>query len=123
MSSHLNDYENDILVQQVIAPQLLTATTTNGTGVDFKEGDGNCFLQVNLGTWSATSLSVQVQQSTTTNSGFADITGASVSATTNTTAVLKKTFQRGERYLRVIATVSGTTIGVSAVLGEQYKQL
>lgn len=123
MSSHLNDYENDILVKQVIAPQLLTATTTNATGQDFVSADGNCFLQVELGTWSATSLSVQVQQSTTTNSGFTDITGAVLSATTNTTPILKKTFQRDKQYLRVIATVSGTTIGISAVLGEQYKQL
>lgn len=120
----IEDFKNTTVLKQVIAPQLLTATTTNATGQDFLLGDGNCWLEVHLGTWSATSLTVQVQQSTTTNANFTDITGASVTATTNTTPILvSEPFQRDYRYLRVIATMSGTTIGLSAVLGESAKVL
>jgi hypothetical protein len=121
----INDFKNQTLTQQLIAPQLLTATTTNGTGVDMLQGDGNCWLELAIGTFNATSISVQVQESAATNSGFTDITGAVAAATTaqSNSVVKSNTFQRNLRYLRCIATVSGTTIGCSAVLGESIKQL
>ncbi len=124
MSTRIHDFSSNALLKQVIAPQLLTATTTNGTGVDMINGDGQCWLELALGTWNATSLSVQVQQSTTTNSGFADITGAVIAATTaQSNSVQTVNFRRDYQYLRLSATVSGTTIGISAVLGENLKVL
>ena len=124
MSTTINDFANDTLTAQVIAPQLLTATTTNATGTDFILGDGPCWMELALGSWNATSLSVQVQQSTTTNASFTDITGAVIAATTAQSGSIQKiNFRRDSQYLRVIATVSGTTIGISCILGEQYKVL
>lgn len=124
MSSKIHDFSSNALLKQVIAPQLLAATTTNGTGVDMINGDGQCWMELALGTWNATSLSVQVQQSTTTNSGFTDITGAVIAATTaQSNSIQTVNFRRDYQYLRVIATVSGTTIGISAVLGENLKVL
>jgi len=124
MSTYIRDFSNNALLKQVIAPQLLTATTTNATGVDMINGDGQCWMELALGTWNATSLSVQVQQSTTTNSGFTDITGAVIAATTAQSAGIQTVnFRRDYQYLRVIATVSGTTIGISAVIGESLKVL
>jgi len=124
MSTVLNDFPNSALKKNLIAPQLLTSTTTVGTGVDMVTGDGNCFAIIELGTWSATAITFQIQQSTATNSGFANISGASVSAVTNTTPILTiGPFQRDSRYLNAIATVSGTTIGVAVSVFEQLKQL
>ena len=120
----IRDFANDTLTQLAIAPQLLTATTTMGTGVDMLQGDGLCWLEATVGGFNGTSLSIQVQQSDATNSGYADITGAVIAGTTSMSAgVSKVQFQRDKRYLRLIATVAGTTINLSCVLGEQLKQL
>lgn len=124
MSTLINDFPNTTLKKQLIAPQLLTATTTNGTGADMLLGDGNLFATMSLGTWSGTAITLQLQQSTLTNSGFANISGASVSAVTNTTPILTVgPFQRDQRYVRAILTVSGTTIGVSSDLYEMLKTI
>ena len=124
MSTHINDFPNQTLKQQLIAPQLLTSTTTVGTGVDMLTGDGRCFALVDLGTWSATAVTVQIQQSTATNSGMANISGASVSATTNTTKILSiGPFDRDYRYLGAVATVSGTTIGIAVSVYEMLKTI
>lgn len=124
MSLHINDFKNTVTQALVIPPQLLTATTTNGTGADFITGEGNCWMEVAIGAFNGTSLSVQVQQSTATNSGFADITGAVVAATTaQSAAVTRANFQRDMRYLRVIATISATTMPVAVILGESLKQI
>jgi hypothetical protein len=125
MSTKIQDFANDTLTQICLLPTgLLTATTTMATGVDMISGDGRCWMEVCIGTFNATSLSVQVSQSTATNSGFSDITGAVIAATTaQSQSVQKVSFDRDKQYLRLIATMAGTTIGISAVLGQQLKQL
>lgn len=124
MSTHINDFSNDTLTQLVITPQLLTGTTTNGTGADMLLGDGNCWMELSVGVFNGTSYSVQVQQSTATNAGFADITGAVIAGTTALSSTVRKVnFQRDMRYVRVIATISATTCPMSCVLGEQLKVL
>lgn len=124
MSTHINDFSNDTLTQLVITPQLLTGTTTNGTGADMLLGDGNCWMELAVGVFNGTSYSVQVQQSTATNSGFADITGAVIAGTTALSSTVRKVnFQRDMRYVRVIATISATTCPLACVLGEQLKVL
>lgn len=122
MASKLHDFPNTALVKNLVAPQLLASTTTVGTGVDMLQGDGNCFAELTLGTFNATALTVQIYQSTATNSGAASISGASVSATTNTTNPLMiGPFQRDKRYITAVATVSGTTIGICVSVAEQLK--
>lgn len=124
MSMHLNDFKNTVLQALVVPPQLLTATTTNGTGSDFLTGEGNCWMELAIGNFNGTSVSVQVQQSTATNSGFADITGAVIAATTSASAAVSRVnFQRDMRYLRVIATISATTAPIAVILGESLKQI
>jgi hypothetical protein len=124
MSSHINDFSNDTLTQLAVTPQLLTGTTTMGSGVDMLLGDGNCWLEVAVGPVNGTSFSVQVQQSTATNAGFTDITGAVVAGTTaQSNSVRKVNFQRDYRYVRVIATISATTMPMSCIFGELYKVL
>jgi hypothetical protein len=124
MSHHINDFKNNTITALVVPPQLLTATTTNGTGTDFLTGEGNCWMELAIGAFNGTSVSVQVQQSTATNSGFADITGAVIAATTSASAAVSKVnFQRDMRYLRVIATISATTAPIAVILGESLKQI
>jgi hypothetical protein len=110
----------NVLRTQFLAPALITATSTV-TNKDFANGDGRCTLLVDVGTWSGTSLSVQVTQSATTNGTYTNITGASVSVTTGTT-LASVTFDRDNRYLGLVATFSGTTAGLSASVVEAYKK-
>ena len=115
-----HDPANSVLYVSAIAPQLLAATNTN-TSLDMSTGDGRCFAQLHLGTFNATSIAVQVSECATTNGTYTNITGASVTALTNTTAILGFTFDRNLRYLKTVATFSGTTIGASLVIGESLK--
>lgn len=108
----------------MIGPQNVTQTTTGATAFDMITGDGRCTAMLNMGLFNATGMTVKFQQSTLTNSGFADITGAAFAqqTTTNTTPQFLS-FDRNMRYIIPIATVSGTTIAMSCVLMEQKKQL
>lgn len=118
MATYLRDLTNSGLFASGIAPQSISTTTT-GSAQDFLHGDGRCHLLLHVGANNLTSLTVRVQESTLTNSGFADISGASVSAaTTGSTAVA---FDRTKRYLQAVAVISGTTGLASAQLLEQYK--
>lgn len=109
----------NVVRKQVFAPQLLTATATK-TSVDMISGDGRCTLLVDVGTWNATSATIQVNQCATTNGTYTDISGASISVTTGTTLGVV-TFDRDYQYLGAVVTVSGTTIGYSASFVEAYK--
>lgn len=109
-----------VLRTQFLAPALITSTQTV-TNKDFASGEGRCTLLVDVGTWSGTSLSIQVTQSATTNGTYSNISGASVSITTGTT-LASVTFDRDSRYLGLVATFSGTTAGVSASVVEAYKK-
>lgn len=123
MSTYLRDIPNNTLERIAIGPQLLTATNTSGA-IDLLQGDGRCHAILALNVWNATSLDVKFQESTTTNSGFVDITGASFTQVTTTQAnPLMISFDRNQRYVRSIATVSGTTIGAALLVGEQLKQI
>ena len=118
-TSVIHDLGN-VLRVQMAAPALITATATV-TNKDFAQGDGRCTLLVDVGTWSATSLSVQVTESATTNGTYTSISGASVSITTGTT-LASVTFDRAQRYLGTVVTVSGTTIGYASSIVEAYKK-
>lgn len=118
MSTYLHDPINTAVRAQAIGSRAITQTVT-GTYQDMITGDGRVMLLTDVVATSMTSIIFKVQQSTLTNSGFADITGASVTATT--TGITGFTFDRDSRYLLVIATFSGTTAFASAVLSEQLK--
>ena len=105
-------------LNQVSVIQTVTQTTT-GTALDMLKGDGRCVLEAAVKATSITAVTVRVQQSTLTNSGFADITGASFSVTTD--GVSAVSFDRDHRYVQAVVTISGTTAIVAATVKEQYK--
>lgn len=124
MSAYLRDIGNNVLAYNVIGPQNVTQTTTGATAFDMITGDGRCTAMMNVGLFNATGVTVKFQQSTLTNSGFADITGAAFTQqTTTNTSPQFISFDRDMRYIIPIATVSGTTIAASVVLMEQKKQV
>jgi hypothetical protein len=124
MSTKLQDVANAALVYQTQTVQRMTQTIT-GSALDMLAGDGRCFAILNMGLFNATSLAVKFQESTTTTTtDFGDITGAAFATQTTTqTTPQMITFDRSKRYVRSIATFSGTTIDTALLVGEQLKQL
>lgn len=124
MAAYLRDLAPTCIQSLGCTVQAITTTTTgpntvaSGVG-DFLAGDGLCNLQLALTATSLTAITCQVLESTATNSGFADITGAYVSSTTD--GVSSVAFQRTKRYLKARYVLSGTTAFAAAVLTEQYK--
>jgi hypothetical protein len=120
MFANFRDLPNAVLAQDALTVRTVTTTTTGtGTALDFLRGDGRCVLQLNLNATSLTAVTVRVQQSTLTNSGFTDITGASCSLTTS--GITGVSFDRDARYLQAVAVLSGTTAVLSAVIMETLK--
>jgi len=107
------DPPNAGLLTSAITSRTVTTTTTQSTASDMLAGDGRCMLYADIVATSLTSITVKVQQSTLTNSGFADIPGASLSATTH--GVYTATFDRDYRYLQAVITISGTTATAGSV--------
>lgn len=118
-SAVIHDLGNVLRVQTTV-PTLLTATAT-ATSKDMASGEGRCTLLVDVGTFNATSCTVQVTECATTNGTYTNITGASISITTQSVP-LSVTFDRTQRYLGTVVTVSGTTIGYSASVVQAYKK-
>ena len=124
MAAYLRDLGPTCVQSLGCTVQAITTTTTGPTVVagglgDFLQADGLCNLQLALTATSLTAITAQVQESTTTNSNFADISGAYVTATTD--GVTSVAFQRTKRYLKVRYVLSGTTAFAAAILTEQLK--
>jgi hypothetical protein len=109
-----------VLRKQIVAPSLITTTSTV-TNIDMVTGDGRCTLFVDVGVFTGTSVSIQVQECDTTNGTYANITGAATVSVTTGTQVLSTTFDRNLRSVGAVVTVSGTTIGYSASVVEALK--
>lgn len=121
MATYLRDIPNAALINESIAIRTVTTTTTAAAASDMLLGDGRCTLIAPIVATSLTGITVKVQQSTLTNSGFADVTGASVSATTS--GINSVSFDRDMRYLQTVVVLNGTTAQVEAMLIEQKKVL
>lgn len=124
MPMYLGDIQPTCIIHQGVTTQAITTATTGpnataGGQGDFVQGDGVCNLVLAVNAVSMTAITCQVQQSGSTNTGWTDITGASVTATTS--GVKSVAFQRTQRYLRAYYTINGTTAIASALLMEQYK--
>lgn len=117
----LRDVKNNALLYNAVGPIKATQTIT-GSALDMLQGDGRCFAVLSMGLFNATALTVTIEQSALTNSGFAPVASFSTQTTTNTTPQVI-TFDRDHRYLRAIATVSGTTIDCGVLVGEQIKKI
>jgi hypothetical protein len=89
------------------------SASANGTAVDILnyEGHAAAILQSAPGTGTTPTLDVKLQDSADGSTGWADVTGAAFSQVTNAAAsaqVVKFNASAVQRYIRAVATVSGT---------------
>lgn len=103
---HLADLGNSCIFPAALTVGNVTQTTT-GPSCDMITGDGNVSFIFGLGSASITAVTAQVQQSTLSNSGFTNISGASGYLTA--AGVTGFPFNRDYRYLQAVITISGTT--------------
>lgn len=114
MANIFLDGEANLVGGVSFVPAALT-TTTNGTAVDLMDMVGNMgFAVMQVGAVSGTqgTLDVKLQESTATNTGFTDLTGATFTQVTTsgltTTAPYVASFIPTKRYVRAYATFAGT---------------
>ena len=117
MNDHIN-LANTVLSGVSIAPISVTATTT-GTGVDFRNGGSEVVAYVSLGviasgsTWTL-ALEQSKNDNTADGEGAADaytaISGATgaIADTDDGTIIKITTNARSERYVRLVATLTGS---------------
>lgn len=109
------DIGNTAVVVPSLIPAALT-TTTNGSTVDLIDSNTNmasALLSVGAVSGTQGTCDVKIQESTATNTGFTDITGASFTQVTTsgvagTSGAQIISFQRQKRYVRAYATFGGT---------------
>lgn len=126
MATFPHDLKNAMSWQHASAPAAQTSTVT-GAAIDMLGGEGRVTVIQSAGTHggSATpTLAGKIQQSDDTVSGnFADITGATFTAST-AAGVQVINASRTKRYLRYVGTITGTspTIPFGVIVGEAKKQ-
>lgn len=121
MAGFLRDYANNQLMQVGIVVREVTTTTT-GAAVDMISGDGrcNCIIQVSTISGDASkSITIQIQESTASGSGMANITGAAL--TVSATGITAFSFDRTKQYLQAVVTTVATTSNIAVQLHETRK--
>lgn len=102
----------NIIAQLVGLAASTYTSTTNGTGVDLSQYDGQVavLLDSAAGTGTSPTSNVKIQDSAD-NSSFADVTGLAFTQVTTTASRQKLVFDTRDvrRYVRVVNTVGGTT--------------
>lgn len=111
--TNILDFKNNVALPNdggSVKPQTATATVTGGA-VDLVETDGPCFAIVAVGTVSGTSptLDVKVQESDTSAGTYTDISGATFAQITASNKTLAINFKRSKRFVRLLATIAGTS--------------
>lgn len=92
-----------------------TATASvNGSAIDLTEGEGPVHVVVSIGAASGTSptMDAKLQESVDGSTGWADVAGATLAQKTDSDANTQSVFEthgRGQPFVRVVATVGGTT--------------
>jgi hypothetical protein len=124
MSTKLHDIPNNALLGIGASPRAATGTVT-GSAIDCITGDGRCTAIQLVGSVGGTSptLAGKIQESANGSSGWADVaTFTTVNASDNSQMV---SFDRTQRYLRYVGTITGTTptIPFTAVILEQKKNV
>src|SRR5262245_48321618 len=126
MSTKLHDLANNAILGVGLTPRSVTSTVTGSAG-DLQTGDGRCFAIQQVGTMTGTSPTIagKIQESADGSTGWADVAGATFTTVTNNDNVQAITFDRTQRYVRYVGTVTGTSpsIPVAVVISEQKKQL
>jgi hypothetical protein len=101
-----------VAIQQALPPQNLTASA-NGAGLDFGSDSGQCFAIQQVGQNASGTLAGKIQQSAD-NSTWSDIGGAAFTSVTGNNNLQLIGFTRSQRYLRYVATVSGSPLTLYA---------
>lgn len=117
------DIQNAAIAKTLLMPQAVTQTTTT-THVDMGAGiggQGGMTMLLNIGAVSGTggpSCDIKLQECATTDGTYTDISGATFAQLTtgssgvttgNNNASIKTIFNRGQRYVRAVLTIAGTT--------------
>ena len=116
-----DDLKYKLLNKIGLTPQSIATTTVNATGVDMGNSGAYVLASVIVGTVSSGgTATVKLQSSRNDNTAdagaaadaYADISGATVDITAADagTLVQFKTNARAEKYVRVVATTSGTIL-------------
>ena len=119
MSSKLNDITDLYIAAGNTQPSSAVVTSVTSAAVDMITCDNNCFVIMNIGTVGGTApvFIGNVQESPSTTSGsFTDLTLATFTTVTSTTGanmIYSMNFQRTQRFVRFIGTISGTTSSVA----------
>jgi len=113
--------ENYKVVNLLPLQAIASATTTEGTGVDCIDCAADCEAIVTLGAMTGThTCDVKMQESAALATGYADITGATFTQTSeasdNKFAAIG--FKRTKRYVRAVVVTAGTvTANDIAIVG------
>ena len=120
MAVYLRDIGNNALDVEAFACQTVTQTST-GAACNMLSGDGRVNCRVQISTLTGTSITVQVQQSTTTSGTYTNISGAV--GTFSAVGIGYFTFDRPQSnpYLKAAVTINGTTATMAAGFIEQLK--
>jgi hypothetical protein len=126
MSTKFNDFSNNAVLGLGLTPRTLTGSV-NGSAVDLLTGDGRCLAVQMVGTVTGTtpSLAGKIQESADGVTNWIDISGATFTAVTGSDNAQGISFDRTQRYVRYVSTVTGTSpsFPASVLIGEQKKQV
>ena len=131
MSSKLSDINDIFFGLANTKPSSAVVTSVTAAGVDMATcPNNNCFAIQVVGTVAGTETVFlgKIQEAANITSGYTDISGATFSTVTSTTgvpAIQTINFQRSQRFVRYIGTITGTTAGVAldVLVGGQRGQL
>lgn len=113
-ATFLVDLETAALGEVSLAPAAAIIASTNGTGVDLLDAEGPVHAVVVSGATDFTTTdetySYKLQESDTSGGTYTDIPGATGSVTeANSVVFIGDGSLRTKRYVRVVATLAGTT--------------
>jgi len=103
-------------------PPATLTDSANGSAVDMGEGEGPCFAVQNVGSFTGDSLEGTIEESPD-GSNWTAVDGGAFSQVTDANDCSVLSFNRTQRYIRYVATISGDTpsIALSVVFGQSKK--
>jgi len=116
----------DVIDRLVLKAVSAITTTTNGTGLDLNDYEGQVafYLESSAGTGTSPTLDVKIQDSDD-NTTFADVSSAAFTQVTGAASVQKLVLNSNnvKRYVRCVSTLTGTTPSfITSVYGMGVKK-